>query len=160
MPFKQNTFGFEVDGPVYVPRVFDGRNRAFIMLALEGLRERNPGAETRTLPTAEQLRGDFSGLLNTQGRPVTIYDPATTRRGASGRYEREPFPGNRIPQARINPVAAKVASFYPQPNRPPIGLDNALNYALITPSRNGYDHWIGKLDLRVSNRSTVSGRYG
>jgi hypothetical protein len=160
VPFKQNTFGFEVDGPVYVPKIFDGRNRAFFMLALEGLRERNPGAETRTLPTAEQLRGDFSGLLNTQGRPVIIYDPATTRLSASGRYERDPFPGNRIPQARINPVAAKVASFYPQPNRPPIGLDNALNYALITPSKNGYDHWIGKIDLRVSNRSTVSGRYG
>ncbi len=160
VPFKQNTFGFEVDGPVYLPKLFDGRNRAFFMLALEGLRERNPGAETRTLPTAEQLRGDFSGLFNTQGRPVTIYDPATTRLGPGGRYVRDPFPGKRIPQGRINPVAAQVATFYPQPNRPPIGLDNALNYARITPSKNGYDHWVGKIDLRLSDRSTVSGRYG
>ncbi|MEK7403819.1 MAG: TonB-dependent receptor [Acidobacteriota bacterium] len=160
VPFKQNVPGFGLDGPFYVPKLLDTRNRAFFMIALEALRERNPGVRERTLPTAEQMQGDFSGLRNTRGQSITIYDPASTRLGPSGAYIRDPFPTNRIPSARINPVAAKVASFYPKPNRPPIGLDNALNYALITPSKNSYDHWVGKMDLRITQKSSFMFRYG
>ncbi|MBI3695970.1 MAG: TonB-dependent receptor [Acidobacteria bacterium] len=160
VPFKQSTFGFELDGPVYVPKVADGRNRLFFMISLEGLRERNPGVSPRTLPTAEQLQGDFSRLLNSSGRAVTLYDPATLVQQPNGSYTRTAFPGNRIPADRINPVAAKVASFYPKPNRTSETPDNANNYALISPSHNSYDSWLGKMDFRVSQRSNVSFRYG
>jgi hypothetical protein len=66
-PFKNNTFGFEVAGPFYIPKVFDGRNKAFFMISLEGLREHNPGGTLTTLPQQEQLGGDFSKLLNSAG---------------------------------------------------------------------------------------------
>jgi len=160
-PFKQHTFGFALDGPAYLPKLFDGRNRAFFMISLEGLRERNPGLQVKTLPTAEQLTGDFSKLLNTRGQPVLLYDGAATRLAADGRtYVRDAFAANRIPQARINPVAAKAASYYPKPNRASESPDNANNYSLITPSKNGYDAWLGKMDFRFSDRSNVSFRYG
>ena len=160
-PFKLNTFGFEFDGPVYVPKVFDGRNKAFFMISLEALRERNPGLQVANLPTADMLQGNFSGLRTSQGQPVTIFDPTTTRLGADGRYTRQPFQGNRIPAAMINPVASKVASFYPQPNRPGgIGPDNAGNYVLVTPAKNGYDSWHGRMDVRVTQKSNISWRYG
>jgi hypothetical protein len=44
IPFKQSTFGFAFDGPVYIPKVFDGANKLFFLLTLEGLREHNPAA--------------------------------------------------------------------------------------------------------------------
>jgi hypothetical protein len=159
-PFKQNVFGFTVDGPVYIPKIFDGRNKLFFMLSLEGLRERNPGLQEATLPTAEQLRGDFSGLRDNQGRPVIIYDPATTQLTASGTYVREPFEGNRIPPNRINPIAARVASFYPEPNRAPLGPDGRSNYVRVTPASNSYDAWLGKMDWRLTPNNNVSWRYG
>ncbi len=159
-PFKLNTFGFTLDGPVYIPKVVDGRNRIFFMFSLEALRERNPGLQTRTLPASEQLQGDFSRLLNSAGRPVILYDPLTTQLQPNGSYTRTPFAGNRIPGGRINPVAAKTASFYPAPNRPGIGPENQTNYALVTPAKNGYDQWLGKMDIRFSQRSNVSFRYG
>lgn len=159
-PFKNNTFGFELDGPVYIPKVFDGRNRAFFMISLEGLRERHAGGEIRTLPTAEQLRGDFSKLFNDSGQLVSIYDPLTTQLGPNGQYVRTPFPGNVIPANRINPVAAKVASFYPAANRPGDGLGQQNNYAKFLPAKNGYDSWLGKLDYMFSERSHFSFRYG
>jgi len=160
-PFKLNTFGFEFDGPVYLPKLYDGRHRAFFMISLESLRERNPGSQVRTLPTAEQMRGDFSGLFNASGRPVILFDPRTTLLGPDGRtYIRTPFQNNRIPQDRINPVAAKVAAFYPEPNRPGIGPDNQINYNRVTASKNGYDSWLGKMDYRISDRSSVSFRHG
>src|SRR5262245_30575878 len=131
-PFKNNTFGFEADGPVWIPKLFDGRNRAFFMVSLEALREPRASGEIRTLPTAEQLQGDFSNLKDNQGRTIRIFDPATARL-VNGLYVREQFPGNRIPANRINPVAAKVAAFYPRPNRPG-GADGQQNYAVFNPA--------------------------
>ena len=159
VPFKQSTFGFDVDGPVYIPKVVDGRNKLFFLLSLEGLRERNPGGQVRTLPTADQLQGDFSKLFNSAGRTVTIFDPLTTALGADGRYTRQPFSGNRIPQNRINPIAAKVAGYYPKPNRTSESPDNANNYVKILPSSNGYDAWLGKMDFKPTQKSNVSFRY-
>lgn len=158
--FQNNTFGFEVAGPVYIPKLFDGRNRLFFMVSLEALRERAQSLVSVTLPTAQQLNGDFSGLVNAAGQPITIYDPLKLTKNAAGAFVREPFPGNRIPANRINPVAAKIASFYPQANHAPTGLDNANNFVNSNSSRNSYDAWLGKTDFRASDRSNVAFRYG
>ncbi len=148
-PFRQNVFGFEFDGPVYLPKVADLRNKLFFMISLEGLRERNPNLQVRKMPTADELGGDFSRLRNNLNQQVTIYDPFT----------RQPFAGNRIPAARINPIASKAAAFYPKPNATPLGPDNEGNYVQVTASRNGYDSWNGKMDFRPGNRSSYSFRY-
>ena len=156
--FRNNTFGFEVDGPVRIPKLFDGRNRVFFMVSLEALRESGPSTEIRTLPTAEQLQGDFSNLKDSQGRLIKIYDPSTVRL-VNGVYVRDQFPGNRIPANRINPVAAKIAAFYPKPNRPG-GADGQQNYAVFKPSQNSYDAWLGKMDFHFGDRHTLAVRYG
>src|SRR5205814_10453060 len=95
--FQNNTFGAEVDGPVYLPKVFDGRNRVFYMFSYEGSREHLQSSAIRTLPTAPMLQGDFSQLLNNAGQLVLIYDPASTKLQPDGSYVRTPFPNNRIP---------------------------------------------------------------
>jgi hypothetical protein len=112
-----------------------------------------------TLPQPEQLTGDFSKLYNSSGALVTIYDPMSTRLDASGKYIRTPFSGNKIPSDRINPVSAKVASFYPAPTNPGVGPDKPENYSKVLPATNGYDAWLGKMDYRVTDKSTVSWRY-
>lgn len=160
-PFKNNTFGFEVDGPVWIPKVYNGRNKLFFMISLEGLREHNPGGTLTTLPLAEQLGGDFSKLYNGAGDLVTIYDPLTTTLGPDGKtYIRTPFSGNRIPANRINAISAKVASFYPAPTIAGDGLAHLNNYAKILPSSNQYDSWLGKMDYFLTDKSRVSFRYG
>jgi hypothetical protein len=161
-PFKNNTFGFEVDGPVRIPKVFDGRNKLFFLLSLEGLREHNPGSQINTtLPTPAELSGDFSKTLTNAGAQVQIYDPLTTVLGPDGKtYQRTQFPNNVIPATRINPVAAKVASYLPAPNKPGVGLAQLSNYAKILPSTNQYDSWLGKMDYFISEKSRLSFHYG
>jgi len=154
---KNHTRGFEIDGPIYIPKIWDGRNRMFVMASYENLYERNPQVITRTLPTASQLTGDFSALLAGNGQPVLIYDPSTTDRTTG---LRTPFAGNRIPNNRISAVAAKVASFYPQPNLPGEGPALINNYSHVSPSRNQYEQWTGKLDYRINDRNSVFFRYG
>ncbi len=112
-PFHINQFGFQLQGPVYVPEIYDGRNRLFWMLSYEGMRQRTGDPGTRTFPLMEWRSGDFSNLYNAQGQPVAIYDPLTTTREGL----RQPFPGNRLPADRINRIALEVFKYYPPPNR-------------------------------------------
>ena len=100
-------YGGQVEGPVILPKLWDGRNRTFFMISYERYREDTPNPFTLSVPEPEMRNGDFSKLADAQGRPVTIYDPATGR--ASGaNWVRDPFPGNRIPSGRVNPVARRI----------------------------------------------------
>ncbi len=160
-PFKNNTFGFEVDAPVYIPKVFDGRNKLFFMVSLEGLREHNPGSQINTtLPTDAERGGDFSKTLTNSGQKVNIFDPLTTTLLPDGSYQRAMFAGDIIPASRINAVSAKVASYLPHPNKPGLGLAQTGNYAKVLPSTNNYDSWLGKMDYFMTAKSRVSFRYG
>jgi len=158
--YKNNTYGFRVDGPVYIPKVFDGRNKLFWLISLEGLRERNPQTQLWTVPTAEQRNGDFSQLVDNQRRQIGIYDPLTTAAQPGGGFARQQFPGNVIPRSRLNPVATNALGFFPLPNRVSEGPDGQNNYLFINSSKNEYDQWLGKMDWAVSQKSKLSWRYG
>ena len=159
--FKNNTFGFTVDGPVYIPKLFDGRNKLFFMISNETLIERNPQVQLWTVPTAAQRSGDFSAQVDNARRPILMYDPLTTRANPSGAGNiRTAFPGNAIPRDRLNPVALKLISFYPNPNRGSESPDGQNNYLYVNSSRNSYQQYIGKMDWALSDRSRLSWRYG
>ena len=148
--FQNNTFGFETDGPVYIPKVVDGRNRIFFMFSYEDAREHLQSFATRTLPTAAMRQGDFSQLFNNQGQQVVIYDPTT----------HAPFANNTIPNNRINPIAAKLTAYYPQPTGPGVGKAGITNYAVLEPQVQAYKAELGKMDFRASSKSNLSFRYG
>jgi len=150
--FLNNTFGFQVGGPVYVPKVVDGRNKLFFMVAYEGLRERSSGGDSAIVPTAAMRSGDFSAL------PVTIYDPLTTRT-VGGQNVRDPFPGNRIPANRINPVAANLLKFVPLPNFGSGEYGND-NYAAFLGAKNGYNQLMTRVDYSINSKNNVYVRYG
>jgi len=159
-PWKNNTFGFELDGPFYIPKVLDGRNKAFFMISLEGLREHFAGFQTRTIPSEAQKGGDFSQLLGDDGL-ISIYDPLTTTLGSDGKtYTRTPFGGNKIPTTRISPVAANIVKFLPAANLPGDGPMHEGNYARTSSEHNEEDSWLGKMDYHFSDRSAASFRYG
>jgi hypothetical protein len=154
-PMNINTFGFQASGPVYVPKLFDGRNRLFWLVSYEGMRQRSADPGSANFPLMNWRTGDFSDLRNAQGQAVTIYDPLTTNAAGA----RTPFPNNQIPASRISPVAAQVLKFYPAPNAPGDGPARINNY--IYPSRwvADMDHWNGRLDYKVNDENNVYFRY-
>ena len=97
---KRNQFGGTLGGPILIPRVLDGRNKAFFFAGYEGMRERQGLVFNNIVPTAAMKSGDFSKIAN------RIYDPLT----------RQPFPDNVIPAARISQQAAYFSRFIPDPN--------------------------------------------
>ena len=97
---KRNQFGVSVGGPVWLPKIYNGKNRTFFFFNYEGMRERQGNQVARTSPTAAMLSGDFSAVTN------TIYDPLTTANNT-----RTPFAGNKIPTNRLSPQAAYFNPF-------------------------------------------------
>nr|MBP6822633.1 carboxypeptidase regulatory-like domain-containing protein [Acidobacteriota bacterium] len=104
---RYNRYGGTIGGPVVLPRfgtggkpIWTGRDRTFFFFAYEGLKDAFQEPASFTVPTLAMREGDFSALLPS----IVIYDPATARQNGA-RVQRDPFPGNKIPANRFNPVA-------------------------------------------------------
>ena len=76
---RRNQFGFNVAGPVVVPRLYNGRNKTYFSLSYEGMRENISRTRLRTIPIIPERTGDFSKTVDQAGNLLPIYDPATTR---------------------------------------------------------------------------------
>jgi hypothetical protein len=119
--YKQNDFGVTAGGPVWIPKVYKGRNRTFFFAAYEGFRNRlGQNGSILSVPTPEMYQGDFSKLVSSSGSLIPIYDPSTTQPNPSGSGSiRQPFTNNQIPQSRFSTIAKQMLSLAPQvaPNR-------------------------------------------
>jgi hypothetical protein len=109
-------YGAQLGGPVHLPKLYNGRDKTFFMFNYEGYREATPGPLTLSVPELDMRGGDFSKLVDSQGRKITIYDP-TTGHDVNGTWVRNPFVGNIIPNDRINPIAQKILTYMRKPNR-------------------------------------------
>ncbi len=109
-PFRN--YGGSFGGKVWIPKVYDGKNKTFFWVGFEGYRDTQAASTRFFTPSAEERVGNFSNTRVSAGGPLrTIYDPLTT--GADG--NRTPFAGNIIPGSRIDTVGRNIASTYALP---------------------------------------------
>ncbi len=147
---RQNEFGVSLGGPVFIPKLYDGRNKSFFYFTWNGYRQNNGGGNiTTTVPTALMKQGNFSELGSR-----LIYNPDTTRT-ENGVVIRDPFPGNIIPTSRFSSVSKNILSLIPDPTGPGIS-NNYGSTSLTTVERNIYSV---KGDHAFSERNRVSGLY-
>lgn len=149
-PTRQNEFGTTFGGPLNIPHLYKGTDRTFFFFAYGGSRKTGADAfVTAQIPTQKELTGNFSGL-------AAIYDPHSNAANPTGTgFVRTPFPGNAIPASALDPVAKKIASFYPTPN-----LGGANNYGsfdgeeVLNP-----DTYTSKIDHTVNDKNRLSATY-
>lgn len=142
--YQDHRFGASLGGPVWIPHVYNGRNRSFFFYAWETNLWGVPQSYTSTVPTAAEREGDFSGLLAIASS-YQIYDPFSTRPAATaGRYQRDPFPNNVIPKSRFDRAGYSMANLYPLPNQPG-NRDGTNNYFFAKAS--GETYWVNLLRL-------------
>ncbi len=151
--FTQNQFGVNMGGPIYIPKIYDGRNKTFFFFNYEGFRLRQGESFTETVPTLAERGGDLSALAASQG--VNIYDPLTT---SSTTGARTPFAGNVIPTGRLNPTSQKMLSLYPLPNTAgnAQGVGNWVGNASVGGNQN---ETVVRIDQNVSDKQHISARY-
>lgn len=143
-PFRNYLGSF--GGPVWIPKVYDGRNRTFFFFAFEGYRDTQANAGATQVPTSAERTGDFSRSLTAAGALRTIYDPLTT--DASG--VRTAFAGNIIPAARISAVGRAIAATFPDPDLPTrFHGDSNKSYAAKLPSE--ADQRTYKVDHKIAS---------
>lgn len=149
-PFRWNQYGFTLGGPVWIPKVFNGRNRLFFMSNYEGFRDRKQVRLFSDVPSPAMRGGDFSQIT------VPLFDPAShVQQGST--IVAKPFPGNVIPQNRLAPLSVTMLAFLPTPNQPGAGLSSDFQV-----SRNSIldrDQFNQRIDFVESSRSTWFGRY-
>ncbi len=124
-------------------------------------------ATVYTIPTPQMVQGNFSGLLlhnnlgtDPLGNPVgtgMIYDFSTTTPDGKGGYTRVPFPGNIIPQSRINPVAQMVLSELPAPNQNLGARVPGSNYFAEASAVQSSDQGHLRIDHRITDKDQLFG---
>jgi hypothetical protein len=116
-PVSFYQWGYAVGGPIYLPQVYDGRNRTLFFTSLERDNSKSNFIEQSHMPTAQERTGDFSQTINLAGTaPLAIYDPFSTVVDSSGKATRQPFAGAKIPASRLDAVGKAVMGLYPLPN--------------------------------------------
>ena len=160
---QKNQFGFAIGGPLFIPKLYSGKNRTFYFFAYEGLRQHSFSSFTGTVPTAAQKQGDFSSTFDSNGALKLIYDPTTTRLDPTApagttRYIRDVFTGNRIPASQINPVAANLLKYFPAANQKGIGLSDTNNYFSPAPNTLDNNRIDGRIDHQLSDKHVVFAR--
>lgn len=162
---RLNQYGLSAGAPVWVPKVFNGKNRVFWFFAWEGIHDSDPTTSPRetsspqnfaTVPTAAERQGDFSALLplNTSGANYAIYDPASGVLSGS-QVSRTPFPNNVIPTSRLNPIALNLLKYYPLPNT--TGQPNGFqNFADNFVTSNAFNNELARVDLNTSDRNKLT----
>jgi len=156
---KRRFYSGAVGGPVYLPKLYDGRNRTFFFASIQKETVQSGSTYLNRTFTDLERRGDFSQTLNSQGTPLSIYDPFSTVVSGST-ATRQQFAGNRIPSSMFNEPGSTIANQFPLPTlsvTPRIGLQN---WALVTTDRTPGDQYTVRMDQMVSSRQRVFGRFG
>jgi len=166
-PFEYHMFFGSLGGPVYIPKVYDGRNKTFFFLSygLNYDHEQNP--VVTSTPDAGMLAGNFNfpGVAS-----LPIYDPKSitcpaTANGCPGGvgYTATQFPGNQIPLNRFDPVAVKFLA------QNPYNLPNTVGFYSNTGPNNNYSQnnhylsdregYIGKIDQQITSNHKMFFRF-
>ncbi len=134
-------FGGAFDGPVYIPKIFDGRNKTFFLVSIEQSRQVTPQSGLITVPTALERIGNFTQTTTAAGAPVTLKDPLNGN---------ALFPGATIPASRLSPISQKVVPFWPELNR----TGRVNNYAFgVSTFQN-----TGKVSVKIDENLTPRDR--
>jgi hypothetical protein len=148
---RQHVWGGTLGNPIK-------KNKIFNFFSYEGWRTIEPRTLFQTLPTDLERNGDFSRSLNTQGALRTIYDPWTTRLDGNN-VIRQPFAGNVIPAARIDPTSRVIMGDLYKPNNPGTGPTNVNNFIVGFANRFRYWNMSDRVDWNVSDKLKAFGRY-
>jgi hypothetical protein len=138
-PLRQNQFGGEFGGPVFIPKVYDGRNRSFFMVDYEGWR--NSGAQSAfgAVLTPQMRNGDFSQVKTVIKNPLA---------------SNAPYPGNIIPASDLSPQAQRVLQFMPTAN-----AQGTNNYLAAVANGDNSNQTIARLDQSIGDKTRLFFRY-
>ncbi|MFL6414868.1 MAG: carboxypeptidase regulatory-like domain-containing protein, partial [Bryobacteraceae bacterium] len=169
--YKQNDFGATFGGPVWIPKLYNGKNKTFFFFSYEGFRNRaGANGQTFTVPTAEMYNGNFANWVTAAGAQIPIFDPRTQVRNQNGTWTRSQFPGNVIPAMAFSGQALQALKAF-QGGGPPLVGNNGARPGTVAYIQGNYYENTGtnvfpvnkasiKGDHLFNDKHRISGYYG
>lgn len=162
----EDQYGFELDGPVYIPHLYNGRDKTFFMFNFERFKEVLPSFQTYDMPNAAWLQGDFSDFTDQTGALMPVFDPSTattndpTRKifqNAAGQY-------NHVDPSRLNPIAVNTLNLMLATAKPTsVRFPNELPWEQIwvntAPNTASSQNFIVKIDQTLGSKDHLSGSW-
>src|SRR4051812_16562476 len=134
---KRNQFGATLGGPVFIPKIYDGRDKTFFFASYQGTRLRQAPAQAQIIvPTAAMRAGDFSALTRPLNNPFT-----------GGVYA-----NNRIPAADISPISLAILQHIPLPT------SGNTTFA-AAPNNFDEDQWLVRGDQQIGSSNRLTARW-
>jgi hypothetical protein len=181
-------YGGIFDGPVWIPKLYNGRNRTFFLFAWEKYQLHLGAVTLSTLPTSAERSGNFSDILGSTSSPVPggtpypgipydvllnpctgqpvlynqVFDPRTTTQATPGVFCRQPFQGNQIPSSLFSAATQKLIQGLPEPNQAPTSTDvfgYLNNYAYSGVAPNTNTTYTIRIDQNISDKSKIFASY-
>jgi hypothetical protein len=156
-PYKWNDYGFELDGAIRIPKIYDGRDKFFFMVDDEWRKIRTIGQGSATVPSPAIAGGNFQGFTDKNGNPVTIYDPSTGDVNGLGKM---PFPNNTIPPGEITSQSKALLKYLGTSTTPFYSNGKVVaNYAYSTSGPQDRQGLAVRGDYIQSQKSQYAFRY-
>jgi hypothetical protein len=170
--FHFNQYGLTVGGPVRIPKLYDGRNKLFFFFAWEGVKDSTPNTVTTTVPTSNELSGNFhqtlvSGCASNGGLSTTynangaalcgdgtvdpnqLYNPYSGAYDSSKHVVRTAYTDNQLPT--LSSIGKAIMGLYPTANNTAgANSDGSQNYISNAPATDNYNNEFGRLDYNVN----------
>jgi hypothetical protein len=155
-PYVRSEFGGSVGGPVYIPRLYNGKNKSFWFVSWEGYRLRQSTNASFSVPTAAMRNGDFSAVRTATGGIVNIYNPYTTNPTT---YSRQQFNYNGVLNAidpsLESPLAKALYALLPLPTLPNVNPLAASNWYGVMPRSYNQSTLSIRFDQRFTDKDAV-----
>ena len=148
---RQNMFGGTFGNPIK-------KNKLFNFFSIEDWKVGYPNSYVRTVPTSAEVQGDFSQSLNIAGGVRTVYDPWTSVLNPDGSVSVTPFPGNKIPQNRMDPLASSLMKQFWSPNNAGDNITGVNNFKKGFIETYNYYNFSERADYNISDKLKVFGR--
>jgi Carboxypeptidase regulatory-like domain len=157
-PLHQNNFGFSLGGPVWIPKLYSGRNKTFFHFSADWFRQNIQDQGTYTVPTPAEVGGDFSGYVNGQGVQIPIFVPQgfVAPSGCTAPAPGQQWPGNKIPTSCFSATSASLLKLIPAPSFPGL-LNNALSHIGVLPIRQ--TNWGFSIDHNLTDKQKLHGSF-
>jgi hypothetical protein len=143
---REHNYGFSLGGPIWIPKVYNGKDRTFFHLSFEWYRENQTDTSFVSLPTAAEKAGDFSAL------GTTIWNPVNSGCNANGNTPGTPFKGNVIPTVCFSPTSAALLQYLPDPSLPGF-TNNQQSLRGVIPTRQ--NPWGLTVDHNINDKQSI-----
>lgn len=161
--FQENTYGGAIGGPVYIPKVYNGKDKTFFFFNYEGYRFNQSGAvQLGSVPTEAMRAGDFTDVC-LRGTCALLYNQnGPVAKDANGVYQRQQLlnDGHHLSATDFDPVAVAATKFAPMPNHPAdAGTTWQNNYLGLSNHTTDRRDWAARIDENLTANQRIFGRF-